>query len=60
MTTNRLAKSDGRTGKVTFESLTDYAARLNQQRWVDPNKPYFVNKRQDPDGFVTHFLDRNG
>ena len=59
MTANPLKGQTGR-GRVTAESLAEYAAKLNRERWVNPDKPYFVNKRTDADGFVVHFLDRNG
>jgi hypothetical protein len=61
MTTNRLTVLPGnRPGKVTEQSLRDYAAELNTQRWVQASgKHYFVNTRDGPGG-VVHFLDREG
>jgi hypothetical protein len=66
MTTNRLAvvPAVGRPGKVTLESLHDYADKLNAMHWVrQSGKPYFVNQREKPGtktGEIEHFLDRNG
>jgi hypothetical protein len=58
---NRLAViPKDRPGKVTEQSLRDYAARLNTEHWVQASgKLYFVNTRPG-DGGVIHFLDREG
>lgn len=61
MTANRLAVVDGdrRRGTVTVEMLYDLVERSNRMEWVrDSGKPYFVGRRANGDGTITHFLDR--
>lgn len=52
----------GGAGKVTAESLYEYADRLNKMPFVQiQGKPYFVSKRDKPGcpGEIEHFLDRH-
>jgi hypothetical protein len=55
-----LDRQSSRPGRVTEESLHDYADKLNGMHWVrSSGKPYFVSKRLE-NGVEIHFLDRNG
>ena len=53
-----IGREPTKPGRVTEESLNDYAAALNRENWVKATGgAYFVNKRVDDKG-VRHFLDR--
>jgi len=44
---------------VTKEMLEGLVVRSNALNWVKQSgKPYFLNKRTNDDGTITHFLDR--
>lgn len=62
MTSNPLRIIDGstrRTGKVTVEMLYELADKGNAMDWVrQSRKPYFVDRKANGDGTITHFLDR--
>ena len=62
MATNRLLEGQSKKpGRVTVEMLENMVMRYNQERWVvGSGKPYFVARRTNDDGTVTHYLDRNG
>lgn len=61
MTTNRLTVSDGNQKPriVTKEMLEGLVVWSNALFWVKQSgRPYFLNKRTNDDGTITHFLDR--
>lgn len=44
---------------VTKEMLEGLVMQSNALNWVNQSgKPYFLNKRTNDDGTITHFLDR--